>query len=155
MQSVDSVFKKVCLSIRLESGLGTKSGRFSLGFWLFGYYLTTSLSKAGMMIVIVKKQLNVSIGLPLVGAQVIMVHIALSLVNYAEYKMKIFQFFPKNKYQYICGYLVLVVYIWIFFVFGLSKRTLTQMYSKILPQFTFGLNKYFFVIFIHIVKLIV
>ena len=69
-----------------------------LGFWLFGYYLTTSLSKAGMMIVIVKKQLNVSIGLPLVGAQVIMVHIALSLVNYAEYKMKIFQFFPKNKY---------------------------------------------------------
>ena len=83
-------------------GLSTKNGSFSpwiLGFLqnLFrGYYLTTSLlPKAGMMIVIVEKPLNVSHGLAMVGAQGFMVQNALSLVNYAENKIKIFQFVPR------------------------------------------------------------
>ena len=50
-----------------------KVADFPLDFWVFGYYLTTSLSKAGMMIVIVKKLLNVSNGLLEVGAEGFMV----------------------------------------------------------------------------------
>ena len=76
------------------------------------------------MIVIVEKPLNVSHGLTMVGAQGFMVQNALSLVNCAEKKLKLFQIISSRN-KYICGYLVLVANIRIYFyVWFIKKNTI-------------------------------
>ena len=90
----------------------------------FGYYLITSLlPKAGMMIVIVEKLLNVSNGFKMVGAaKVGAVRNALSLVNRAKNKFNRSNSFLLRISTYVYTWYWLYIFGFIF-RFGLSKRT--------------------------------
>ena len=91
-----------------------------------------------MMIAIVEKLLNVSHGLKEVGAQGFMVQNALSLVNYVENKIKIFQLVPRISNSTYVDYLVLVVYIRIYFCVWFIKKN-THMYTCT-PKFCYNLH---------------